>query len=89
MTNRIVSGGAHTYEQLPGDLQLLELAVTEQAPVAGKLLSQVALLHGSIVVSGAAGNHIAESDTELVAGHSYLVAVEPGVTDEVTRLFRG
>ncbi|MFB6119344.1 potassium channel family protein [Halosegnis sp.] len=89
VTNSVVGGGVRTLEELPGELQLLELTVTERAPVAGKPLSAVALPHGSLVVSGAAGHHIADSDTELAAGHTYLVAVEPDVVDEVTRLFRG
>ncbi|PSP57559.1 potassium transporter Trk [Halobacteriales archaeon QH_7_66_36] len=89
VTNTVVGSGVRTVEDLPGDLRLLELEVATQAPVAGKPLSRVSLPHGSLVVSGAAGHHVAESDTELVAGHTYLVAVESGVADEVTRLFRG
>jgi trk system potassium uptake protein TrkA len=85
----ILGRGERTVEGLPGELRLLELEVATSAPVAGRSLSAVSLPRGSLVVSGAAGHHVADSGTELHAGESYLVAVEPEVADEVTRLFRG
>ena len=88
-TNAILGQGVRTVEGLPGELQLFEIEVTPQAPVAGKPLSAVSLPRGSVVLSGAAGHRVADSETELEAGRAYLVAVEPAVTDEVTQLFRG
>lgn len=85
----ILGRGERTVEGLPGELRLLELEVVEGAPVASRTLTEVSLPRGSLVVSGAAGHHVAASDTVLEAGERYLVAVEPGVADEVSRLFRG
>jgi trk system potassium uptake protein TrkA len=87
--NAVLGGGVRTVESLPGELEIVEMTVTEGAPVAGKTLQEVSLPRGSLVVSGAAGNEVARSDTRLEAGHGYLVAVENEVADEVSRLFRG
>ena len=44
---------------------------------------------GNLVVSGSDGDTIAGKGTELLAGRSYILAVEPAVADEVVALFRG
>jgi trk system potassium uptake protein TrkA len=85
----ILGRGERTVEGLPGQLQLLELEVVPEAPIANRMLTDITLPHGSLVVSGAAGDDIASSTTELEPGETYLVAVESGVADEVSRLFRG
>ncbi|WP_254824113.1 potassium channel family protein [Haloglomus halophilum] len=87
--NAVLGGDVRTVENLPGELEIIEMTVTEGAPVAGKTLQEVSLPRGSLVVSGAAGHAVAASDTRLEPGHGYLVAVENQVADEVTRLFRG
>jgi trk system potassium uptake protein TrkA len=87
--NAVLGGGVRTVESLPGELEIIEMTVAEGAPVAGKSLQAVSLPRGSLIVSGAAGNHVATSETTLEPGHGYLVAVENEVADEVTRLFRG
>lgn len=87
--NAVLGGGARTVEDLPGELEIIEMEVVEGAPVAGKSLQAVSLPRGSLVISGAAGHHVAQPDTRLEAGEGYLVAVENEVADEVTRLFRG
>lgn len=74
---------------LSGDLEVYELRVAEDAPVAGKALSSVSLPHGSLVVSDENGDTVATADTVLHAGHTYVVAVEGPVADEVMNLFRG
>jgi len=61
--------------------------VGEDASVAGRALSEVALPRGALVVAGDAG--IPAKDTELVPGESYLLALEPEVIEETTDLFRG
>jgi trk system potassium uptake protein TrkA len=76
-------------EDVTGNLEIMEVRVAEGAPVAGRTLTEVALPRGSLVVSDADGHRTAGSETELVAGRSYVVAVEPDVADEVVNLFRG
>lgn len=87
--NAVIGGGVRTVEQLPGELEIVEIEVTENAPVAGKRLADVSLPRGSLVVSGSAGHEVARSETRLEPGKAYLVAAEGAVADEITRLFRG
>jgi len=76
-------------EDVTGELDILEVHVADGAPVADKSLAEVALPHGSLVVSDAAGDMLAGPETVLHPGESYIVAVEPSVVDEVMNLFRG
>lgn len=86
--NAIVGGDRRALERLAGRLDVMDLTVTEGAPVAGKELAAVSLPRGSIVVAEASGG-VAGPDTEIRAGETYIVVAEPGVSDEVDQLFRG
>lgn len=84
-----VDPGTRALEDMIGNLEILVMEVTEDAPVAGKQLTDIGLPTGSLVVSNADGDRIAEAETVLEAGRSYVVATEPDVEDEIVRLFRG
>jgi trk system potassium uptake protein TrkA len=84
-----IERGVQTLKATVGDLEILEIEVRPDAPVAERALSDVSLPDGSLVVSGADGDETATAETELVAGRSYLLAVEPAVSDEIMNLFRG
>jgi len=84
-----VDPGTRALEDMIGDLEILVMEVTEDAPVAGRTLTDIGLPRGSLVVSNADGDRIADAETELVPGRSYVVATEPDVEDEIVRLFRG
>ncbi len=84
-----IDPGVRALEDMVGQLEILEIEVTESAPVAGRTLSEIALPEGSIVVSGTDGDSIAGADTTLEPGRTYVVATEPDVETEVVRLFRG
>jgi trk system potassium uptake protein TrkA len=71
------------------DLEILEIEVAEDAPVAGHTLEEITLPKGSLVISDRNRTQIARADTELEPGEYYIVGVEPGVLDEVLNLFRG
>jgi trk system potassium uptake protein TrkA len=76
-------------EDVTGELDIMEVRVQENAPVAGRALSDIALPRGSLVVSDETGDEIAGPETVLEAGHTYIVAAEPAVLDEVMNLMRG
>ncbi|MFC7137208.1 potassium channel family protein [Halobaculum litoreum] len=86
-----IEGGevVRTIEALAGELEVIEVTVAESAPVAGRTLREVSLPRGSLVISGAEGEHVAGADTALTPGATYLVAAEGDVIDEIRRLFRG
>lgn len=85
----IAGGDVRSMQAPPGELEIVELLVDEDAPAAGRRLADVSLPRGSLVISGADGDEIASSETELVAGERYLVAVEPAVAEEVRHLLCG
>lgn len=87
-TNAIDHGVA-TLADASGTVDIMEIQVTDSAPVAGRSLSEVAFPQGSLVVSDIDGDKIARSDTVLEPGRTYVVAVEPDLADEVLNLMRG
>jgi K+ transport systems, NAD-binding component len=87
--NEISGSDVTTLSDVPGPLEIMHIRVAEGAPAAGKQLSEVRFPAGSVVVSDDGGSQIARSDTELIPGNQYFVAVEPNVADEVMNLLRG
>jgi trk system potassium uptake protein TrkA len=93
-------GGDHAADMLTGgdvrtlvyptaDLDIVEVAVTASAPVAGRRLDEVALPEGSLLISTTDRDELAGPGTVLEAGERYIVAVETDVVDEVLDLLRG
>jgi len=72
-----------------GTLDIMQIRVDEDAPAAGKTLSDVRFPTGTLVISDDDGERIARPDTTLTPGKRYVVAVEPDVVDEVLQLLRG
>jgi len=71
------------------NLEILEIKVAEDAPVAGHTLAEISLPKGSLVISDRNRTQIARADMELEPGEYYIVGGEPDVLDEVLNLFRG
>lgn len=88
--NEIVGGvGVRTIEEITGDLEIMEIEVSDAAPAANKRLDQVRLPRGSLIISDARGGRIGGPDMVLEAGDRYIVAIESEVADEVLNLLRG
>jgi len=87
--NEIVGGDVQTIADITGTLDIMQIRVAEDAPAAGKALSDVRFPAGTLVVSDDNGERIARADTTLTPGSGYIVAVEPDVVDEVLNLMRG
>jgi len=87
--NEIVGSDVQTLADVTGNLDIIEIRVDEDAPAAGKALTDVRFPTGTLVISDDDGERIARPDTTLTAGKRYVVAVEPDVVDEVMRLMRG
>ncbi len=88
-TNEIAGGGVRTIEDVAGDVEIVEIEITEAAPVAGKRLDEVRLPRGTLIIVDYQGNRLGGPDTVLEVGHRYVVAVESEVADEVMNLMRG
>ncbi|KAB1196724.1 MULTISPECIES: TrkA family potassium uptake protein [Haloferax] len=88
-TNEIANGGVRTIEDIGGSVEVVEVEVAEDAPVAGKRLDEVRLPRGSLIIVDYRGDRLGGPDTVLEAGHRYVLAVESPVADEVMNLFRG
>mgnify|MGYP000034625516 FL=1 len=87
--NAIVGSEVQTLADVTSDLDIMVITVDKGAPVAGKDLNEVRLPEGSLIVSEGDCEGVGSRDTVLEPGESYVVAVEPGVTDEVLNLMRG
>jgi trk system potassium uptake protein TrkA len=87
--NEILGSDIQTLADVTGNLDIMLVRVAEGAPAAGKELSEVRFPEGTLVVSDATGHRVARRDTPLRPGNRYVVAVEPGVVDEVMNLMRG
>ena len=87
--NEIVGSDVQTLVDVTGELDILEIRVAEDAPAAGKTLSEVRFPSGTLVVSDENGDRVARPDTTLSPGERYIIAVEPTVADEVMNLLRG
>jgi len=87
--NEIVGSDVQTLADVTGTLDIMEVRVAEDAPAAGKQLTDINFPTGTLVISDDDGERIARPDTTLTAGKRYVVAVEPDVVDEVMRLMRG
>jgi trk system potassium uptake protein TrkA len=87
--NAAIGGDVRAFEEVAGDLRLFEVRVQEGAPAAGKTLSAVSLPRGSLVVSDEAADGIPRPEMELQPGHTYIIAAEPDVADEVLNLLQG
>lgn len=87
--NEIVGSDVRTLADVTSAIDIMQIRVAENAPAAGKALSDVRFPEGTLIVSDEAGDCIAGPDTALEAGNQYVVAVEPDVVDEVLNLLRG
>lgn len=85
----VAGGGVQTIEAVTGNLELLELTVAGDAPVANRELREVSFPRGSVVVAGRDSDRLPGPEMLLEPGLRYIVALQNSVSDEVVRLFRG
>lgn len=85
----IVGSDVRTLADVTGDIQVMEIRVSEGAPAAGRTLSEMRFPAGALVISDDEGGRIAQPETTLDPGTQYLVAAESGVVNEVMDLLRG
>jgi len=79
----------YQHKDLDAAHEIIEVAVTASALVAGRRLDEIALPTGSLLISTADREELAGADTVREPGERYILAVESGVVDEVLTLMRG
>jgi len=70
-------------------LEIIELVVSDGAPAAGALVSELGLPEGALVISVLRGGSgfVPEADTVVEAGDEVLVVLDPGLEDAITSRF--
>jgi trk system potassium uptake protein len=75
---------------LAGDrLEIIELIVHEESPVAGHRVGEVEMPDGSLIISvlREGGGFVPQGDTVIEAGDEVLVVLDPGLEDDITARF--
>ncbi|PSQ39594.1 potassium transporter Trk [Halobacteriales archaeon SW_5_70_135] len=85
----VSGGGVRTIEEVTEDLELMEVRVEADAPVAGRTLAEVSFPRGALVVTDTRTGRFPTAETTLEPGVQYVLAVRADVADEVVRLLRG
>jgi trk system potassium uptake protein TrkA len=87
--NMLTGDDIRTLVYPTADLDIIEITVTESAPVAGRRLDEIALPAGSLLISTGDRSELAGPETVLEPDERYILAVESNVVDEVLNLMRG
>jgi trk system potassium uptake protein TrkA len=87
--NALSGSDVRTFEEVTGEMEVFDIRVASESPIAGQLLNDVDLPEGSLVISGAGGDRTATSETRLEAGERYIIAADPDASDAVISAFRG
>jgi trk system potassium uptake protein TrkA len=75
---------------LAGDrLEIIELIVHEESPVAGNRVGEVDMPDGSLIISvlREGGGFVPQGDTVIEAGDEVLLVLDPGLEDAITPFF--
>ena len=70
-------------------LEIIELVVAEDAPAAGRAVSEVSLPDGALVISvlRSGSGFVPKADTVVEAGDEVLVVLDPGLEEAITAQF--
>ena len=82
-------GLVHLLDLEEDRLEIIELAVADGSPAAGRRVSDVALPEGSLIISvlREGGGFVPKADTVIEPGDEVLVVLDPGLEGEITRQF--
>lgn len=82
-------GLVHLLDLPEEHLEIIELMVSDDAPAAGKLVADLEMPEGSLVISVLrdGSGSVPTADTLIEAGDEVLIVLDPGLEDEITRQF--
>ncbi|MDX6668254.1 MAG: trk/ktr system potassium uptake protein, partial [Solirubrobacteraceae bacterium] len=84
-------GLVHLLDLAEDRLEIIELIVSPESPVAGKRVDDVAMPDGSLIISVLrdGGGFVPKAETVIEAGDEVLVVLDPGLEEDITRRFVG
>ncbi|WP_336024853.1 potassium channel family protein [Halobellus salinisoli] len=86
--NALTGSDVRTFEEVTGELEVLDIRIDYDAPAAGEVVSD-ALPEGSVVIAESGGHVAVQHSTTLVNGRRYLIAADRDVVGEVIEQCRG
>jgi len=82
-------GLVHLLDLAEERLEIIELIVNENAPIAGKRVNEVLLPDGSLIISilRSGEGFVPKADSVIEPGDEVLVVLDPGLEDQITAQF--
>jgi trk system potassium uptake protein len=82
-------GLVHLLDLAGERLEIIELIVNEESPVAGQRVADVVMPDGSLIISvlREGGGFVPKDETVIEAGDEVLVVLDPGLEDDITERF--
>ena len=82
-------GLVHLLDLRDEQLEIIEVEVVERAPAAGRMVSEVPLPEGSLIISVLRGGtgFVPKADTVIEAGDEVLLVLDPGLEAAITAQF--
>ncbi len=82
-------GLVHLLDLRDEQLEIIEVEVVQDAPAAGKMVQEVPLPEGSLIISVLRGGtgFVPKADTVIEAGDEVLLVLDPGLEDAITAQF--
>jgi trk/ktr system potassium uptake protein len=82
-------GLVHLLDLAEERLEIIELTVSEDSPVAGRRVSEVTLPEGALIISvlRAGGGFVPKAETVIEPGDEVLVVLDPGLEQAITAHF--
>jgi len=82
-------GLVHLLDLRDDKLEIIEIEVADEAPAAGRAVSDIDLPDGALIISvlRAEGGFVPKADTVIEAGDEVLIVLDPGLEDAITAQF--
>jgi len=82
-------GLVHLLDLRDEELEIIEVEINANSPVAGKTVADVALPEGSLIISLLRGGKgfVPKGDSEILAGDEVLLVLDPGLEEAIMTQF--
>ena len=82
-------GLVHLLDLRDEQLEIIEVEVVDTAPAAGRMVSEVVLPEGSLIISVLRGGtgFVPQAETVIEAGDEVLLVLDPGLEEAITAQF--